>query len=70
MEHKSMENMVIARSEGCSHVCIDENMLSRSLVIKRLKEKLESLSPSFPECSIYRVPAKLREGNERLSHLN
>lgn len=39
-------------------------MLSNSIA-KRLKDRLRKLSPLSPECCIYKVPAELREGNEK-----
>ncbi|XP_054807755.1 UPF0481 protein At3g47200-like [Prosopis cineraria] len=56
--------VVTDRNEGCDHISIDEQVLSNSLA-KRLKHKLEKLSPLSPECCIYRVPAELRVGNEK-----
>ncbi|XP_028760100.1 UPF0481 protein At3g47200-like isoform X2 [Neltuma alba] len=52
------------RKEGFNHISIDEKVLSNSLA-KRLEDKLEKLPPLSPECCIYRVPAELREGNEK-----
>lgn len=59
-----MELVNDRKEELNDQVCIDEKVLSGSLE-KRLRDELDKLPPLSSECSIYRAPAELREGNEK-----
>ncbi|KAI9123198.1 hypothetical protein K1719_006087 [Acacia pycnantha] len=54
----------VYKTEGFNHIAVDVQILSDSLV-KRLEDKLDSLSPLSTKCSICRVPVRIRGQNEK-----